>query len=216
MNKPLSSDDRRLLDLLPPGSNIQDAVWLHKQSGMRIIKHRYIELLAGAQAIQTVDLDVQYWPEKSAAIAKAIVAKDDIRYISWGEAAPGNNKNSYPVAMATKRATDRAVLRAVNLHGFFYSDGEIPPDDALSPVPPPTRQEQASAIADAIGSVAHSGTVQTWSERLRSAMTVEALKANGAALKDDPEYERLTDAQIAELQRVYNETRNKLSQQEAA
>jgi len=67
MTKPLSSDDRRLLDLLPPGSNIQDAVWLHKQSGMRIIKHRYIELLAGAQAIQTVDLDVQYWPEKNAA-----------------------------------------------------------------------------------------------------------------------------------------------------
>lgn len=215
MNKPLSSDDRRLLDLLPPGSNIQDAVWLHKQSGMRIIKHRYIELLAGAQAIQTVDLDVQYWPEKSAAIAKAIVAKDSIQYISWGEAAPGNNKNAYPVAMAEKRAMDRAILKAVNLHGFFYSDAEIP-DDALSPVPAPTKKEQASAIADAIGSVAHSATVQTWSERLRSAMTVEALKANGAALKDDPEYERLTDAQIAELQRVYNETRTKISQKEAA
>lgn len=216
MNKPLSSDDRRLLDMLPPGSNIKDAVWLHKQSGMRIIKHRYIELLAGAQAIQTVDLDVQYWPEKSAAIAKATVAKDSIQYISWGEAAPGNNKNAYPVAMAEKRAMDRAILKAVNLHGFFYSDAEIPPDDALSPVPPPTKQEQASAIADAIGSAAHSGTVQTWSERFRSAMTVEALKANGAALKDDPKYERLTDAQIAELQRIYNETRTKLSQKEAA
>ncbi len=216
MNKPLSSDDKRLLDLLPPGSNIQEAVWLHKQSGMRIIKHRYIELLAGAQAIQTVDLDVQYWPEKSAAIAKATVAKDGIQYISWGEAAPGNNKNAYPVAMCEKRALGRAILKAVNLHGFFYSDAEIPPDDALSPGSAPTKKEQASAIADAIGSVAHSGTVQTWSDRLRSAMTVEALKANGAALKDDPEYERLTDAQIAELQRVYNETRNKLSQKEAA
>lgn len=216
MTKPLSSDDRRLLDLLPPGSNIQDAVWLHKQSGMRIIKHRYIELLAGAQAIQTVDLDVQYWPEKNAAIAKAIVAKDSIQYISWGEAAPGNNKNAYPVAMAEKRAMDRAILKAVNLHGFFYSDAEIPPDDALSPAPAPTKREQASAIADAIGSVAHSATVQTWSERLRSAMTVEALKANGAALKDDPEYKRLTDAQLAELQRVYNETRTKISQKEAA
>lgn len=216
MTRPLSSDDRRLLDLLPPGSNIQDAVWLHKQSGMRIIKHRYIELLAGAQAIQTVDLDVQYWPEKNAAIAKAIVAKDSIQYISWGEAAPGNNKNAYPVAMAEKRAMDRAILKAVNLHGFFYSDAEIPPDDALSPAPAPTKREQASAIADAIGSVAHSATVQTWSERLRSAMTVEALKANGAALKDDPEYKRLTDAQLAELQRVYNETRTKISQKEAA
>jgi len=102
------------------------------------------------------------------------------------------------------------------LHGFFYSDAEIPPDDALSPAPAPTKREQASAIADAIGSVAHSATVQTWSERLRSAMTVEALKANGAALKDDPEYKRLTDAQLAELQRVYNETRTKISQKEAA
>jgi len=88
MTKPLSSDDRRLLDLLPPGSNIQDAVWLHKQSGMRIIKHRYIELLAGAQAIQTVDLDVQYYGGKARHGPSNIKGGEFARFLLFGRRDP--------------------------------------------------------------------------------------------------------------------------------
>jgi hypothetical protein len=44
------------------------------------------------------------------------------RYI---EIAAKNNKNSYPYAMAEKRAVDRAILKLIGIHGFVYSDDEV-------------------------------------------------------------------------------------------
>ena len=43
---------------------------------------------------------------------------------SIGEAAPYNNKNTYPYAMAEKRAKDRVILKLVGLHGDVYSQAE--------------------------------------------------------------------------------------------
>jgi hypothetical protein len=43
---------------------------------------------------------------------------------SIGECAPYNNKNSYPFAMAEKRAKDRVVLKLLGLHGEIYSEDE--------------------------------------------------------------------------------------------
>ena len=43
---------------------------------------------------------------------------------SFGEAAPYNNKNAYPFAMAEKRAKDRVILKLVGLHGYVYSEDE--------------------------------------------------------------------------------------------
>lgn len=53
---------------------------------------------------------------------------------SIGEAAPGNNKNSYPWAMAEKRAKDRVILKLIGLHGFAYSEDEA--DDFKESRPP--------------------------------------------------------------------------------
>ena len=43
---------------------------------------------------------------------------------SFGEAAPYNNKNVYPYAMAEKRAKDRVTLKLLNLQGEVYSEEE--------------------------------------------------------------------------------------------
>ena len=43
---------------------------------------------------------------------------------SFGEAAPYNNKNAYPFAMAEKRAKDRVILKLCGLHGDAYSEEE--------------------------------------------------------------------------------------------
>ena len=48
---------------------------------------------------------------------------------SIGEAAPGNNKNAYPWAMAEKRAKDRVILKLIGLHGLVYSEDEAEFDD---------------------------------------------------------------------------------------
>jgi hypothetical protein len=43
---------------------------------------------------------------------------------SFGEASPANNKNSYPMAMAEKRARDRVILKLLVTHGALYSESE--------------------------------------------------------------------------------------------
>lgn len=52
---------------------------------------------------------------------------------SIGEAAPYNNKNSYPFAMAEKRAKDRVILKLVGLHGEVYSEEEADDFKAAKP-----------------------------------------------------------------------------------
>lgn len=39
-----------------------------------------------------------------------------------GEVSPANNKNSYPVAMAEKRARDRVAIKLLGLHGVYSED----------------------------------------------------------------------------------------------
>tara|TARA_R110002012_G_scaffold59213_1_gene154615 strand:- start:3147 stop:3851 length:705 start_codon:yes stop_codon:yes gene_type:complete len=43
---------------------------------------------------------------------------------SFGEAAPYNNKNGYPFAMAEKRAKDRVILKLIEISGDVYSNEE--------------------------------------------------------------------------------------------
>ena len=49
-------------------------------------------------------------------------------YESFGEVSPLNNDFEYPVAVAEKRAVDRAILKALGIHGKYYSDVEMPPE----------------------------------------------------------------------------------------
>ena len=70
---------------------------------------------------------------------------------SVGEAAPYNNKNSYPYAMAEKRAKDRVILKLIGVAGFVYSEDEAddfknsrPADMPAAPqpnVPPPASDD---------------------------------------------------------------------------
>ena len=67
---------------------------------------------------------------------------------SIGEASPSNNKNSYPYAMAEKRAKDRVILKLVGLHGDVYAEDEA---DAF-------KEERPS---DIIGGTMDNGSKQT-------------------------------------------------------
>lgn len=101
----------------------KDAMW--DCHGTWVIYHRAIERIA-AKAKITFEMP-EIVEAKSADRIVAIVARGfmgDRAEWSFGEAAPGNNKNSYPYAMAEKRAKDRVVLKLVGLHGLAYSEEE--------------------------------------------------------------------------------------------
>jgi hypothetical protein len=98
--------------------------------GTWVMYHRYIEQ-AGAEN------DIKYhYKEIETNSANGIVVirctaelvKDgkSIFVVSYGESSPKNTKNAYPYAMAEKRAYDRCVLKLLGLHGFVYSEDEMP------------------------------------------------------------------------------------------
>lgn len=107
--------------------------------GTWVVYHRAIERIA-AKAGVTFDLP-QVIEANSAAKVVAIAVRGvmgDRAEWSFGEAAPTNNKNAYPYAMAEKRAKDRVVLKLVGLHGLAYSEEES--DDFKPDTEKPKRQ----------------------------------------------------------------------------
>jgi hypothetical protein len=101
-----------------------DEVW-PVRPGVFAIKHAALERVAAEQGITFMEpkpLEAR-GPDKCAALV--ITGKMGER-VEWsiGEAAPGNNKNAYPYAMAEKRGKDRVVLKLLNAHGKLYSEEE--------------------------------------------------------------------------------------------
>ena len=118
-----AADPKLLAILAEYGEEPRDAMW--DCHGTWVVYHRAIERIA-ARAKITFDMP-EIVEAKSADRIVAIVARGfmgERSEWSFGEAAPGNNKNSYPYAMAEKRAKDRVVLKLVGLHGMAYSEEE--------------------------------------------------------------------------------------------
>ena len=129
------------------------AVW--DCHGTWVVYHKDVELMAAKAGIvfdppQVIEANGQ---GKCAAIC--VTAHLGTRS-DWsiGEAAPGNNKNAYPFAMAEKRARDRVAIKLLGLHGV-YSDEEA--DDfkqqAAAPAPEPQQPapltpEQSATVRD--------------------------------------------------------------------
>ena len=233
----LGTDIDRLKSLLPDGVNMREASWPHKQSGKNIILHRYVEMLAAHQKIRLVDMEIRVYEEIKTFLAKATFAYSDAdgveqMSIAWGEASPANNKTSYPVAMAEKRAYDRGVLKAVNLHAFFYSDAEMAADEAAHtiapPPPPPPTTATASAkavseIADKIGTENDNAThgawgadgllkaPAKWTNRFLAAISAADLEALGRELKNSTDFAILTEGEKTQVREIYDQQIKRLN-----
>ncbi|MBK25866.1 MAG: hypothetical protein CME70_17835 [Halobacteriovorax sp.] len=201
-NTPLESSDKRLREFLPSDSDFNDAVWLHKQSGMRIIKHKYLKQIAGLQKIKPnpSSVDIKFYPELNKATCFLFVENaEGQQFCSCAEADPKNNKNAYPVMMAYKRALDRAILEALNLQGFFYADSEIPLTEE-QPEAPSSNVTPLSATKNK----ASKKILAMLVNKLEKAESLEVLKANRQAIKQMVELESLTQEDKDELTAVYN------------
>ena len=94
----------------------------------KIIRHYEVEKMAANfdvfTTIELVNCDLP----KSCAVVKAKAKHEGCVYESFGEVSPLNNDFIYPISVAEKRAVDRAVLKALGIHGKYYSDVEMPPE----------------------------------------------------------------------------------------
>ena len=97
------------------------------KKGKFAILHKEVERLANDYGIET-EVELKYCDlPKGCAVVKATARYQGNKSTSLGEASPLNNEFPYPIAVAEKRAADRVILKALNIHGDLYSQSEIPP-----------------------------------------------------------------------------------------
>lgn len=93
--------------------------------GTPVVLHKALEKIAAAKNIVfDAPQIIECSTEKKFAVLCVTGHMEGATEWSIGEAAPYNNKNSYPFAMAEKRAKDRVILKLVGLHGDVYSQDE--------------------------------------------------------------------------------------------
>ena len=116
--------DPRLQEILQQyHPNPKAAVW--DCHGVWVIYHKAVELIAAKAGVKFSEpKPIESNAEKKICVLCVTDTLGDHSEWSIGEAAPYNNKNSYPYAMAEKRAKDRVVLKLVGLHGEIYSEDE--------------------------------------------------------------------------------------------
>lgn len=96
------------------------------------VKHKALERIAAEVGIVWEKPELKVCDMAAGLTAILVGGKlgDHVEY-SFGEASPKNNKNSYPLAMAEKRAKDRVILKLLAVHGDIYSEEEA--DDFKRP-----------------------------------------------------------------------------------
>jgi hypothetical protein len=101
-----------------------DEIW-EVRNGAYAIKHKALERVALAENIKFDQPQILSINLADKTIAMCVTGRQGER-TEWttGEAAPYNNKNGYPVAMAEKRARDRVILKLLQAHGALYSEDE--------------------------------------------------------------------------------------------
>jgi hypothetical protein len=120
---------------------------LPQKKGTWLVKHAALEL-AAAQANIRFDMPTIIEAHSADGIAAVAVQGQMGERFEWsiGECSPKNNKNSYPWAMAEKRAKDRVILKLIGIHGLVYSEDEMSDADAL----PTTKVKAQREIWDSL------------------------------------------------------------------
>jgi hypothetical protein len=114
------------------GEDARSACW--DCHGTWVVLHKALERVAVKAGVKFDPPQVLTVDAANKTVAICVNGTMDGR-AEWsiGEAAPYNNKNAYPFAIAEKRAKDRVILKLVGLHGLLYSEDEADggkwPDD---------------------------------------------------------------------------------------
>ncbi len=139
----------RLVELLKTFGEDNTSVW--DCHGTWVAYHAAVERMAAKANIlfdgpQMIVND----PEKKTVVISVSARMGERHEWSFGEVSPANNKNSYPYAMAEKRAKDRVALKLLGMAGLVYSEEEADDFKASRPADPqepekPAPQTKSSA-----------------------------------------------------------------------
>lgn len=120
MGKP----SKGVLDFMAKYAIDSDEIW-EVHGSTWVVKHKALERVAVEVGVKWERPSVQVCDlTNKIAVICAFGKLGDHEEWSFGEASPANNKNSYPMAMAEKRARDRVILKLLVSHGALYSESE--------------------------------------------------------------------------------------------
>ena len=163
--------------------------------GKWIIKHLEVEGLAQHYNIETnIDL-VHCDLDKDVAVVKAVALHKTKKFITLGEASPKNNQFEYPVAIAEKRAVDRAILKALGIHGNVYSSEEMPNEKPNNNENTGIKLSHADVVLERIATITHQANLEQLKSQNKKFLT--ELK-----LKDLPRFEELKKAFVDRNQQL--------------
>lgn len=135
------------------GETPETATW--DCHGTPVILHKALEKVAAYKGIKFDPPMIVQSDMANKLVAVSVTGHlNDHSEWSFGEAAPYNNKNGYPFAMAEKRAKDRVILKLVGLHGDVYSEDEADefknakPQDLRAKVERPAKPEPVKVSND--------------------------------------------------------------------
>ena len=118
--------DDKVLQLLKKHKLTKDDVWFMSHAKKYAITHKSMEKIQVREKIKITDLELSFIDlGLGACVVKCTAVKNKLQVITFGECNKKNNHNAYPVAMAEKRAIDRAILKLAGMHGDFYSEDEL-------------------------------------------------------------------------------------------
>ena len=160
---------------------------LGKPTGKWIIKHLEVEGLAQHYNIETNIELVHCDLAKDVAVVKAVALHNTKKFTTLGEASPKNNQFDYPIAVAEKRAVDRAILKALGIHGNVYSDQEMPNEKSNNNENTGIKLDHADIIEQRIKTCTHQANLEQLKSQNKKFLT--ELK-----LKDLPRFEILKKA----------------------
>ena len=152
MARPL---DGKIAEILKSFGFGKAAVW--DCHGTWVVYHRVLETIAAKAGIEFDNPFVLEANGKEKCVALCVAGTNADGKSEWsiGEAAPGNNKNAYPFAMAEKRGKDRVILKLIGLHGLAYSEDEAdafePPADKPLIMGPLTKTKLEAALREFVG-----------------------------------------------------------------
>jgi hypothetical protein len=125
---------KEISDFMEKYSVSFDEVWKIPQGNAFAVKHKALERVAAEQGIHFNPPQIITSDLANKIVAVLVLGHfteerehhGAVSRVEWsfGEAAPYNNKNNYPLAMAEKRAKDRVTLKLLLAHGALYSEDE--------------------------------------------------------------------------------------------
>ena len=183
----------------------EGAVW--NCHGTPVILHKALERIADHTNILFSEPTIVEANSQAKVAVICVTGKlGDKTAWSIGESAPSNTTNSYPYAMAEKRAKDRVILKLIGASGFVYSEEEA--DDFKNSKPDVIATKKKKLTKEEAEWLAHNESTldQYTLKDLEVFMNKPFTKATMQSIKEK-DIEAYND-----FKTLFGETRNKLKE----